>query len=462
MKKLFKKILVLMAIMLLFAADAWGGAAIDYTSNTSPVETDQLLGIDDPAGTWAINRFPISNVWTSVFKGYADALYQPDSSVLDKYAGVDPSANILSTLGAATYSAAVALWKTDLDANIKVVLAAPGAIGGTTPAVITGTTITGSSFVSSAADGSRISYIPENTNGNEPTPTAGYSGFYFYDGALKYFYDYTDTTYSFATLIQTSALDDTPEDDGDKAASSKAVYDERAATVTLTNKTIDGDDNTLNDIGYGSIKSTSRSGDDATLVTGTAGTSTYAAVWNADGDLVDGPGVPFIASDWTAASTSAQGKVELTIVSEMNTGTSDTLAATPDAIAGSYAGTKDVGWTIVDSDTAITVADGKQAYAVPASLVGMNLIDVTASVHDLNSAASDTTTVVIRRVRGATAADMTSTGVTIGYDEYTASDETVDTSNDDLALGDKIYVDVNAITTAAQKGLSVTCLFRLP
>lgn len=61
---------------------------------------------------------------------------------------------------------------------------------------------------------------------------------------------------------------------------------------TLTNKTIDGDDNTLQDIGYGSIKSTSRSGSDATLITGTKGTSTYVAIWNADGDLVDGPGAP--------------------------------------------------------------------------------------------------------------------------------------------------------------------------
>jgi len=104
MKKLFKKNLVLMAVMLLFTANAWGGSAINYTSNTSPVETDQFLGIDDPSGTWTIQRFPISNVWTSILKSYADALYQPDSSVLDKYAGVDPSANVLTLLGNASYA----------------------------------------------------------------------------------------------------------------------------------------------------------------------------------------------------------------------------------------------------------------------------------------------------------------------------------------------------------------------
>ena len=60
------------------------------------------------------------------------------------------------------------------------------------------------------------------------------------------------------------------------------------STSVLTNKSIDGDDNTLADIAYSSIKSTSRSGSDVKLVTGTAGTSTYTAQWNVDGDLVDG------------------------------------------------------------------------------------------------------------------------------------------------------------------------------
>jgi hypothetical protein len=124
--------------------------------------------------------------------------------------------------------------------------------------------------------------------------------------------------------------------------------------------------------------------------------------------------------------------------------------------------TKEIGWTIKDSDVVTAVADGKQAAVIPASLNGMNLVDLTCSVSDLNSAASGTTTVVLRRVRGATAVDMTSTGVTIAYNEHTASDETVDTDNDDVATGDKIFVDVNAVTSAAQKGLYCTASFRLP
>jgi len=81
-----------------------------------------------------------------------------------------------------------------------------------------------------------------------------------------------------------------------------------AESQTLTNKTIDGDDNTLQDIAYSSIKSTSRSGSDTTLITGTEGTSGNCAEWDANGDLVDsgsacgGSGTP---TDITVADESS-------------------------------------------------------------------------------------------------------------------------------------------------------------
>lgn len=63
-----------------------------------------------------------------------------------------------------------------------------------------------------------------------------------------------------------------------------------SATQTLTNKTIDGDDNTVQDLDYDDIKSADRTGSDTDIVTGTAGTSGNCAEWNADGDLVDSGG----------------------------------------------------------------------------------------------------------------------------------------------------------------------------
>jgi hypothetical protein len=163
-----------------------------------------------------------------------------------------------------------------------------------------------------------------------------------------------------------------------------------------------------------------------------------------------------------ASSDTVVGHVEMATIAETSAGTDATRAVSPDGLAGSVFGTKEIGWTIKDSDVVTAVADGKQAAVIPASLNGMNLVDLTCSVSDLNSAASGTTTVVLRRVRGATAVDMTSTGITIAYNEYTASDETVDTANDDVATGDKIFVDVNAVTSAAQKGLYCTASFQLP
>jgi hypothetical protein len=62
-----------------------------------------------------------------------------------------------------------------------------------------------------------------------------------------------------------------------------------SSTTTLTNKTIDGDDNTVQDLPYSAIKSTSRTGSDAKLVTGTAGATDKLAKWDANGDVIEGP-----------------------------------------------------------------------------------------------------------------------------------------------------------------------------
>ena len=89
-------------------------------------------------------------------------------------------------------------------------------------------------------------------------------------------------------------------------------------TQTLTNKSIDGDDNTVTDLPYTAIKSTARTGSDVTLVTGTKGTTGQYGQWNADGDLV-GTDAPSGASTWTALtattdfSTTAPGTSTITM-----------------------------------------------------------------------------------------------------------------------------------------------------
>jgi len=56
---------------------------------------------------------------------------------------------------------------------------------------------------------------------------------------------------------------------------------------TITNKTIDGNENTLTNIDTDSLKDTTGSGTD--VVTGTAGTSGTLGQWDGSGNLVEGP-----------------------------------------------------------------------------------------------------------------------------------------------------------------------------
>ena len=75
---------------------------------------------------------------------------------------------------------------------------------------------------------------------------------------------------------------------------------------------------------------------------------------------------------------------------------------------------------------------------------------------------TDTTDVQIRRSRAGTDADVLSTKITIG-DEWSAADGAINASNDDLATGDQLYVDVDAIHSGtAPNGLSVTITAQLP
>lgn len=92
---------------------------------------------------------------------------------------------------------------------------------------------------------------------------------------------------------------------------------------TLINKSIDGDDNTITDLPYSAIKSTSRTGSDVKLVTGTAGTASDLSIWNGDGDLVDGPTPP---SGTILGTTDTQTLTNKRITKRVVTTTDDATA----------------------------------------------------------------------------------------------------------------------------------------
>jgi len=78
-------------------------------------------------------------------------------------------------------------------------------------------------------------------------------------------------------------------------------------TVFLTMGVTDGfaaaGDPVLNPVLITELEATDVVGNTGTLLSGTAGTNTYAAVWDADNNLVDGPGVPAIIDLSNIAST---------------------------------------------------------------------------------------------------------------------------------------------------------------
>jgi hypothetical protein len=111
-------------------------------------------------------------------------------------------------------------------------------------------------------------------------------------------------------------------------------------------------------------------------------------------------------------------------------------------------------FVVADSDGAVSIADGKKGIVVPAALNGWNIVSVVAAVTD--KGVTGTTDVQIRRVRAGTPNDVLGTKITLG-DEFFAADGVIDTGYDDLATGDILFVDVDAVHSGtAPNGLYVT------
>jgi len=211
-------------------------------------------------------------------------------------------------------------------------------------------------------------------------------------------------------------------------------------SATLTNKTINGNNNTLT-----VLAATQLSG--ATPITngGTGQTSASAAF----GALKQ------------AASDSATGVVELATIAETTTGTDATRAITPDGLAGSDYGKRVVGIMVVDIDSNTSTGDGKAFFRVPSVLNGYNLVAVAACVYTAGT--TGTTDIQIRNKTDSQ--DMLSTKITIDStetDSSTAAAAVINATYDDVATGDVLAIDVDAVSTTPAKGLFVELTFQLP
>jgi hypothetical protein len=164
----------------------------------------------------------------------------------------------------------------------------------------------------------------------------------------------------------------------------------------------------------------------------------------------------------TSASTTVSGASELATTAETNTGTDTGRTVTPDALAGSYAGTETVQAVVFEFATDTETGNGKYYFHVPASMNGMNLVTVHAEV--ITAGTTNTTNIQIHNATDGQ--DMLSTGLTIDSTETgsdtAATPAVINASYDDVATNDVIRIDVDQVSSTAAKGLLITMEFRLP
>lgn len=159
---------------------------------------------------------------------------------------------------------------------------------------------------------------------------------------------------------------------------------------------------------------------------------------------------------WTPASYA--------VASDLNTGTNTNKPVTSDALAGSNYGTAVVPLIVFNDSTDCATGDGAGDiwFRVPSVLNGFDLVGVAACCQT----AGTTGTMDVQVHNVTQAADMLTTKITIDSAETdsstAATPAVIDTANDDVATGDQIRIDVDAVHTTPAKGLLVELQFRLP
>jgi hypothetical protein len=186
---------------------------------------------------------------------------------------------------------------------------------------------------------------------------------------------------------------------------------------------------------------------------------------------VDASGAVESCTALPTASDSVSGIVELATVGETSSGSDTGRVVTPDGLAGSVFGEKVAELVVFDFATDTAIGDGKFYFVIPSSLNGMNLVGVAGQV--IIAGTTNATNVDLARCAVTTSGntcsgtvdDMLSTNLTIDSGENSSADAAaaavIDATKDDVATGQIIRVDVDAVSTTAAKGLIVVLTFRL-
>jgi hypothetical protein len=233
--------------------------------------------------------------------------------------------------------------------------------------------------------------------------------------------------------------------------------DQDARAATLTNKTIDGDDNTLQDIAMSSTKLVDGTG--LTLTTDTLSVDASQTQITAVGTLATGNATAIV----DAATDSAAGKVELATIAETDTGTDATRAITPDGLQGSL---RNIRWLVFNPITPGTdcAADTNISGDFVSPIAGTILQSDTTPfyLYATNSTAGITGTMVVDINIDGTSI-MTTNKLDFDTTEKTTTTAATppDLTTTALAVGDIITIDIDSIHSGtAAKGLTVYMAIR--
>lgn len=175
-------------------------------------------------------------------------------------------------------------------------------------------------------------------------------------------------------------------------------------------------------------------------------------------NVADGAQVNTITSvvGQTGAVTSGQISTALGLGSAAG---SD-ISAFATAAQGDVAETDVVTICLFDASEDVATGDkaGDQVFRVPAKLNGYNLTGVAAYVDGAGTTGA--TTVQVHNITQA--ADMLTALASIASGATDSTGATIDAANDDVATGDKIRIDVDAVSTTAPTGLWVELTFEAP
>ena len=120
-------------------------------------------------------------------------------------------------------------------------------------------------------------------------------------------------------------------------------------------------------------------------------------------------------------------------------------------------GAKGFGICLFEREVSVTLVNGQTMFTVPASMNGMHLSAVVASLGN-NKGIGDTTDVRLTKRREGSNYYMFTTDILIG-DVWWADSCVIDPAQSEILTGDTIRVDVIAVHTTPPKGLTISGTF---